>query len=72
MLYEIVKEAANERNVTFHKIETDLNLGNGSIAKWQNQAPSWDKVFAVAKYLKIPLSLLREAAEKENVKKGNV
>jgi len=67
VLYEIVKEAAKRRNCTIQKVEMDCNLPNGSIGKWRAADPSWDKVFKVAKYLKIPLSTLRDAAlTKEN------
>jgi len=63
MLYEIVKEAADSKDISIQRVEKDLGLSNGTIGKWRTQAPRWDTVFRVAKYLKIPLSKLREVAD---------
>ena len=65
MLYEIVKEAADRKGVTIQRVEIECNLPNGSIGKWRTAKPSWDKVLRVAKYLRIPVTVLREAAAKE-------
>lgn len=62
MLYEIVKEAAEKRNCTIQKVEIECGLPNGSIGKWREAKPSWDKVIRVAMYLKIPIYKLKEEA----------
>ena len=51
MLYNNVKEIAKSKGVPIYKIEEDLNFSSGSICKWNEIKPSYDKVVAVSNYL---------------------
>ena len=66
MLYDIVKEAADEKNISFHKLEVDCDLANGTLGKWKTgkNAPRWDAVIRVAAKLDIPFSVLKKEAKK--------
>ena len=64
MLYDIVRDAASEKNISFHKLEGDCHLANGTIAKWKTGKglPRWDAVIRVAVKLGIPFSVLKKEA----------
>lgn len=51
-LKEKIRELADARGTTFHKIEDLCGLGNGSIRKWVgNKFPSADRLYRVANFL---------------------
>lgn len=71
MLYDIVKEAADKKNCTIQKVEIECKLPNGSIGKWRDANPSWEKVIIVSRYLNIPLYALRDEADKVQKRREN-
>lgn len=58
MLYDTIKAMAKEKNIPIRKIEEDCGFAQGSMCKWNEISPSWDKVQKVSKYLKIPITKL--------------
>lgn len=54
-LVERIKIKCIENKTNFKQLEQYLGLGNGSIRKWDDQKPSYDKVVAVAQKLNISL-----------------
>ena len=51
-LRDKIKELAEARGTTFHKIEDRCGLGNGSIRNWVGgKYPSADRLFRVALFL---------------------
>ena len=55
---ERLEKTAQERGVSFFRVERDLQLGNGTIKRWAEQSPRLDKLVSVAKYLNVSLDYL--------------
>lgn len=63
MLYEKIKVAAKAKGIAISEIERVCNFSQGSICKWNEVSPAFDKVVSVAKCLEIPISELAEVKE---------
>lgn len=51
MLYERIKEISKSKKIPVCKIEESLEISQGSICKWNEIKPSYDKVVGAAKIL---------------------
>ena len=69
-LVERIRSIAELRELTLAKIERDLGLGNGTIRKWDNNAPSVDKVQKVGEYLNVSIDYLLGRTDNTNVFRG--
>lgn len=58
MIYQNVKKIADSKNISIARIEKDLGIGNGTIAKWKKAVPSVDTLKKVADYLEVSTDLL--------------
>jgi len=61
VIYEKIKQIADEKGVTIYRIEKDCKLANGIIAKWgktAQQSPKVENLIKVANYLDTPLDVL--------------
>lgn len=58
MLADRVRKIAKEKKVPIYQIEIDCGIASGSISKWNDISPSWDKVQAVADRLGVDVSKL--------------
>ena len=68
MLSEKISELCRKNNVTVASLERKLDFGSGTIRKWKNTQPSFNKVVAVANYFKVPITYFVQEEEKD--KKG--
>ena len=50
MLYTKIKKLSKEKKIPVYVIEEKLNLARGSICKWDNVNPSFDKVVGVSEF----------------------
>lgn len=66
-LYERMKRVCNEKGTNFKRLEQELGFGNGTLRKWENQNPSYDKVVAVANKLNVSLNWLILGKESEDL-----
>ena len=66
-LYERMKNICNEKGTNFKRLEQELGFGNGTLRKWENQNPSYDKVVAVANKLNVSLNWLILGKESEDL-----
>lgn len=48
-----IKQLTKEKNSSISQIERQLKLGNGTIRRWDTNAPSADNVLAVADLLNV-------------------
>lgn len=65
-LYTAIKKEAAKQGKSIYRIEHDLNIGNGTIGRWDQSIPRYDLLQAVADYLgTTPQYLLRLAKEDE-------
>lgn len=62
-LFLRVKELAEQRGMTIRALELQCGFGNGTIRKWENQSPSFDKVVRLANELNVSLNYLATGAE---------
>ena len=60
-----IKELCSQNNTSIKALERELGFGNGSIRRWDTNAPAYDKIEKVAKYFDVSVSyLLGEEKEK--------
>ncbi|WP_347005681.1 helix-turn-helix domain-containing protein [Enterococcus avium] len=64
MIYTRIKSFLSQKGISVNKLETELELSNGSISKWNDSVPSADKLAKVAKYLGTTVEELLEDEEK--------
>ena len=55
MIYDNVKELADNNNLTIRQVELKAELGNGTIARWKKSKPSVVTLLKVAKVFNVPL-----------------
>lgn len=58
MLYNKIKAISKEKGISIRKIEEDCGFSQGSMCKWNDISPSWDKVQKVADYLNVKINEL--------------
>lgn len=51
MLYDKIKKITKRKGIPIYRIEEDCGFARGSMCKWNDASPSWDKVKKVADYL---------------------
>lgn len=53
MLYENIKTIADSNGLSINELESEkyLNIAKGSICKWNDVSPSYDKIVKLAKFL---------------------
>lgn len=60
MLYDKIKNIAEQKNISIYRIEKDLDLSNGSIRKWNSSIPLSQTLKKVADYLNVSMDKLME------------
>ena len=64
-IYTAVKEVAYRKGKSIYRIEHDLGIGNGTIARWDVSIPRADTLQNVADYLGVTPQYLFSLAKKE-------
>ena len=59
-VYENVKQAANNQNISIAALEAKAGVANGTIAGWKNGKPYLETFVKVANALDIPIEVLLE------------
>lgn len=49
-----------EKGISVRKLETDFEFSSGSVCKWDDSSPSFDRVIKVAEYLTVSIDELRD------------
>lgn len=64
-----IKVLADARGIALSRLDAELGFGNGTIGKWDKNAPSSDKLQAVADFFDVSVDYLlgREEAETDEV-----
>nr|DAW00831.1 MAG TPA: helix-turn-helix domain protein [Caudoviricetes sp.] len=62
-LYEKIKRFSKEKGIPIRKLEMMANISQGSICKWGEISPSFDKVVRVSEILGIDVSELIDRKE---------
>lgn len=55
-IVENIKRLCKENGITINKLEQNLEIGRGNIARWDTNMPSIDKVLRVAEYFGVTVS----------------
>ena len=61
-----IREKCTEKNTSLKALEREIGLGNGTIKRWDENIPSYDKVIKVADFLQVSFHWLifgKEAGE---------
>lgn len=65
-MYEKIKKLCLEKGITVAALERVCGFGNGTIRKWDEHAPSHERVKKVADYFNVSVAFIR--SEKETKK----
>jgi len=60
VIYDRIKQIALDKGISIYRIEKDLDLGNGTIRKWNTSSPSATTLNSIANYLNVRLEQLLE------------
>ncbi len=60
-----IKTLIKKQGKTIKEVEKDLNLGNGSISKWDKSSPKLENILKIANYLNTSIDYLATGKEIE-------
>ena len=60
MLYKKIREICNSKGISISRLESECEIGNGTIRGWRKSSPRIDNLKKVANYLDIPIEELLE------------
>ena len=63
-MYAKIKELCKKQGVSVRKLEKDLGFSTGSVCKWDNNSPSFERIAKVSSYLKVPIDEFYSVAKK--------
>ena len=66
MLYSNVKRICDKKGISVGKLEKELGLSNGSISKWRNSTPKYDRLQKIADYFNVSVDFLMNGNENES------
>ena len=66
MIYEKIKRLAAKEGISIAALEKKLNIGNGTIRKWNEASPTFENVFKVAKHFGVSMDYFTEWEDEEN------
>lgn len=58
MLRDKIEVLCNEKGISISQLENELNLGNGTVRKWNKANPSIANLKKVARYFNVSLDFL--------------
>lgn len=62
-IYKRIQDACKESQISVMALEKKLGFSRGSICKWDENKPSIDRMYAVAKELDKPIEYFLEESE---------
>lgn len=70
-VYERIENLRKSRSLSQGKLEKELGFSNGSISKWKNSTPTYERIQKIADYFDVSVNYLM-TGEVEPEKKENV
>lgn len=64
-VYETIRNLCAAKGITVRDLEIQMGFSNGSISKWRNHTPSYEKVVKVANFFKVSPRILRDDVVEE-------
>lgn len=58
ILLSNIRELCKKNNISVADLEKNLNIGSGTISRWNKANPSFDKITAIAKYFNVSIDEL--------------
>ena len=58
VIVEKIRELCENKNTSLAQLEKELDFGNGTIRRWNENLPSVDKVIKVANYFGVTVDFL--------------
>lgn len=55
-MYAKIKDLCKRQGISVRKLEKDLGFSTGSVCKWDDSSPSFERIAKVADYLKVPIN----------------
>lgn len=68
---EKIKQLCKENGTSIKKIEKELGIGNGVIARWSKSNPNYDRLSKVANYFNVSVEYLTGTEEKPATNEGS-
>lgn len=53
MIVKQIQNLCKQNNITLAKLERELNFGNGTVRRWDDNPPSIIRLLEVAEYFKV-------------------
>ena len=63
LLRDRVSKLAKKKGIPVYKLEKLIGVSNGSISKWNEVNPSWDKLQRIANVLGVSISEITEGID---------
>ena len=60
MIYQKIKKLAKEEGISIASLEKKLNIGNGTIRRWNEASPTLENISKIAKYFDISIDYFVE------------
>lgn len=67
-----IKNLCKKNNTNIKQLEKNLEIANGSIRKWDEKSPSYDKVEKVAKYFNVSIEYIIGTETEETHKEKEI
>lgn len=64
-MVEQIKKLCSDNKTSIKALEKELGFGNGTIRRWDTNAPSVDKIILVANRFNVPVSLITGTDEQK-------
>ena len=59
-MVERIRNLCTERRTSIKALEKELGFGNGTIRRWDDNAPSFDRISLVANYFNVPVTFITD------------
>ena len=70
-LVDRIRELCQQNSLSLTKLEVLLGFGNGTIGRWKEASPTYEKLKAVADYFGVSTEYLAEGKEKSPPPRGS-
>ena len=64
-VYETIKNLCYAKDISVRELEKSLGFSSGSLSKWRDHTPSYEKVVKVANFFKVSPRILKEDVVEE-------
>lgn len=61
-----IKKLCKDRNISIRKLEIQAGFGNGTIARWDKNKPSYDKIQIIADILQVSPDCITDSESSEH------